>query len=329
MNIIVYTPDQSASWERCARPWHLLRKRLPSDTQITFVNSNSPVRFQATWDHAGFFDLAFFHRPFHPDVAQGIKAFKRLGVKIWVDYDDLLTAVPETNPAYSLYMNEHTQNAISSMLEDADILTASTQTLLENLDSPAPVKAVVPNGHDFSVFNTPRAFDPNGPKIVMWRGSESHRRDVMEFREPIEKAIKDNPDWKFYFVGMQPSMLKPMPNMRWVKPIERTVFEDGMALLKPRVMIVPLQDNLFNRCKSNIAAIHAVYAGAVPVVPDMDGWHCPGSSYYLDSVGFGMALNEAMGRDTYKSQERFDWLQSMSLEKMNEIRYKIVMEAIG
>ena len=326
MNILVYTPDTSASWERCARPWHLIQKKLPG-LKITFCTANSAVPFQATWDIAGFYDLAFLHRPFHPDVAQAARVMKRMGVKIWVDYDDLLPSVPWHNPSSRVYNAPQYQDAICEILDCADILTATTKTLLDLLNSPATIKEVVPNGHDFSVFNKPRAFDPNGPKNVMWRGSDTHRRDLLTFRDPIEKAIQDNPDWKFLFVGMRPDVLKHRDNMVWVPPIERTVFEDGLASLKPRVMMVPLEDTEFNRCKSNIAAIHGVYAGAIPFSPCWeDGWMIPGSVNYGTPEDFGLMLDVAMAGNTpwNNPEVRMEWLRSMSLEKANEKRIEIL-----
>lgn len=326
MNVLVYTPDMSASWERCARPWHLIRKKMP-ELNITFVTSNSALPLSAEWDQIGFFDVAFLHRPFHPDVAHAVTVMKRMGVKVWLDYDDLLTDVPWHNRTYDVYSSQGIQNAMYSMLEQADILTTTTQLLMDRLPSSAPVKVVVPNGHDFNVFNKPRSFDPNGPKHVVWRGSETHRGDLRAFRDPIEKAIKDNPDWKFYFVGMKPDMFTPRDNIKWVRPIERSGFEDGLAQLKPRVMIVPLEDNDFNRCKSNIAAQHAVYAGAVPIVPDWQDWHLPWSFHYDVPESFGLALKSAMDineSDTPKGDMNINWLEYQSLEKMNEKRIEII-----
>ena len=45
---------------------------------------------------------------------------------------------------------------------------------------------------------------------------------------------------------------------------------------------MPLVDNTFNRCKSNISVLEAAYCGAVPLVPEGAGWTAPGVETYTN-----------------------------------------------
>jgi hypothetical protein len=64
--------------------------------------------------------------------------------------------------------------------------------------------------------------------------------------------------------------------------------------MKPWTHIVPLTDNPFNRAKSNISALEAIYAGAIPIVPDWEEWQIPGAMRYNSFESFGETVKTAM-----------------------------------
>jgi hypothetical protein len=109
------------------------------------------------------------------------------------------------------------------------------------------------------------------------------------------------------------------------------------------VHIVPLRDNAFNRCRSNLAWIEATCAGAVVIAPDWEEWRRPGIMNYTDAEGFrrtlrGVMEQYAMGlvKKTDERQEHFNVEMSrayieqhLQLDKVNEARWGIINGMIG
>lgn len=332
--ILVYAPDNDpTSFYRAARPWHLIAKKLGPEYEIKYVSSKSGLPLPGTWDQAGFFDLVFLQRPFHPDLITATANFKRMGAKVWIDEDDLQTNVPASHNAFYSYMIEPTQNTIRTCLKMADVVTVTTDYLGEQLKQFTKAKIVtVPNAFDLDTFPKPE-LNPKG-KTILWRGSApAHLSDLLMVRHELWGTMKDNPDWTLYFLGIYPWWYEELdgcpgvlPNMRYV-PHTPTLYE-YMALLtqlNPAIWIVPLFDNPFARSRSNLAWLESSWVGAKTVAMGWDEWKKP---------GIGYNLKEAIGNHGLKNnldaQRGWDYIQeNLLLPKVNEKRLELIRELIG
>src|SRR6185295_502627 len=233
----------------------------------------------------------FMNRVFNEDHLKVCQLVKRLNKPLWLDYDDFLFDVPKDNPNYHTYMNEKAHTCLIGILSLADTVSVSTRTLKALYEKEIDVG----NGQTITlaknVICIPNAYDPkfhgaqvssNGNKLITWRGSKTHERDLMEFADPIIQFMKENKDWKIEFLGYNPWQITEQIDHSQVshsKSREPFEYMDYLKHLNPSIHIVPLHDSLFNRSKSNIAWIEATCAGAMVIAPDWDGWINTGYNY--------------------------------------------------
>ena len=106
--------------------------------------------------------------------------------------------------------------------------------------------------------------------------------------------------------------------------------------LKPHFVVFPLEDNTFNKCKSNIAAIEATVAGAVCIAPEYmpeflkiaDGYKTVSE---LENLLFNISDSKAVlgfTRSTYKDQKTYIET-NLRLSEINKIRIRIAAEITG
>ncbi len=298
-------------------------------------------------------DAVFFQRPALDDRVAAVKMCKLNGKKVWIDYDDNLHAIPLCNRRYPTYGHPQIQHNIATMAAMADVLTVTTEHLADsfrklivqfpkdNVFNTDPAKVVIiPNAYDPEIQpNLAKAKKPRN-KLVLWRGSDSHCKDLMLHTDEICSVIGANPDWKFEFLG-EPfwwtieaiqKIAKPqtVAVTRAMDPIEYFHYLDRQA---PALMIVPLEDIAFNRSKSNIAWIEATAAGAVTLAPAWVEWSRPGVITYNDAKDFGSKLQGFLSgqydADLLWRQSRDYIVAERMLAQVNDARRKILQKIAG
>lgn len=87
-----------------------------------------------------------------------------------------------------------------------------------------------------------------------------------------------------------------------------------------------MHDNLFNRCKSNIAAIEGSFAGAISIVPDW--WDIPCTLKYSNPDEYYEALRLVLSgeidiqAENEKSWEFIEYY--LFLSKVNKLRVELI-----
>ncbi len=199
------------------------------------------------------------------------------GKPVWCDYDDYLFGLPTSNPAWQEFNSPSIQLTIAACLREATLVTVSTKALAD-----AYGKHVI---REYPVLSNALMFKPvptpGSSKTLVWRGSPTHAGDIAHFAGQI--AAGKPKDWAFEAFGAMPWPLLDafMPGTGMHTTKSRPLYEYFKLLCdaKARVGVVPLQDCVFNRCKSNIAALEMLAAGVYPVVPDWEEWRGLGASY--------------------------------------------------
>jgi hypothetical protein len=96
--------------------------------------------------------------------------------------------------------------------------------------------------------------------------------------------------------------------------------------MAPACLHVPLADNMFNRAKSNIAAIEGGFAGAVCVCPNW--WNLPGTLSYNDGPSYYQAIKSVITGEIDKiAYNRILWeyvMDELPLSKINVLRLQII-----
>lgn len=272
---------------------------------------------ETTWASVAQVDAVFIQRPFDFAIPKIIDMHHDQGKGVWVDFDDDLFSVPFSNPTYKLYSDTKRQNAIMSAIAKADIVTVSTEALKTKFQKILTSVAegnpndktlelshrkieIIPNAYN-AQFMGPLEKTEKQRKVVLWRGSSTHDKDLMEYTAAIGNVMEKHPEFTYTFIGSpfwwsieQFSSIKGMNdnNIQIAGALDVIEFLRFMKELRPALVIVPLHDCEFNRAKSNIAWIEATMAGAVCLAPDWPEWKRPGVLNYKDQTDFARIMDQ-------------------------------------
>lgn len=332
--LVMNDAKTGCAWWRGIGPWSSLVKSGFLDDygfDVEFGNDFDWAQIRAA--HA-----VFLLRPSTPQELRVIKQAKWFGTKVWLDYDDDLFSVPPENPSSYVYSSPKTQSVVEECLRLADLVTFSTPFLMEKMKSYCPNAScsVVRNGYD-SIIEYHRQPLPSGAvsPVVLWRGSNTHHKDLNDFEEQIVHLANSKPELLWLFIGVKPWFHDQIKNSHSVMDnLSITDYFETLASVHALVGIVPLTDNDFNRGKSNIAAMELGSTGASIVCPDWDEWKIPGVFQYGNcphttdtfSKAFEKALADAKGTRGGHLAMMGYFKDQCSVRELNKFRTGIIFE---
>lgn len=323
LNLLTIIPDShdSTSFYRGIGPLAELRKQMP-------LNIIQPS--QIYWDTLKLADAIFLQRPFavnHLSIAQMARS---QNLPVWIDYDDDLLNVPQHNPCAQFY-GKDAQEIIAKICKIASVISVSTEQCKAVYSQFNDKIITIPNAFDNQLFDfNLEQSDTNFS--VLWRGSKTHALDLNIAAEGCIQAAKKFPKLHWIFFGDTPWFAHYMPNFANITimpPIDPIEYFQTIKILKPRYMIVPLEDNAFNCAKSNIAWIEGTYAGSAILAPNFDEWKRPGIENYQNftaSLLSWLEKDETYLREQNKLSKHFI-AQKLLLTKVNVLR-KTLLEGI-
>jgi hypothetical protein len=271
-------------------PLHYLAKNSNDEIQLIYKTMDQGI----SWVDVMGVDIVFLHRPCQKNDVTLMQIAHDCNVPVWIDYDDWLFELPGWNPHAHVYNNPTLQNNVAHCLATADIVSCTTQALYEKFKLVNPNVVILPNAYRSDLFHYRKeALEPRD-NIIYWRGSNTHEGDLLSVREGFKGL-----GGVTHFIGtsswMLLSGLDPM-KYRVTGALDLLSFNRHIYQIKPKVMAFPLVDCLFNRCKSNIAYLEALHAGAICVAPDLPEWRRVGVVTYKphDSDSFRDAINQTL-----------------------------------
>ena len=271
-------------------PLTYLAKKSNNYISITVANPSLGV----AWPDILQYDLVFCHRPCRGDDLTILKIAHNCGVPVWVDYDDWLFDIPGWNPNAGYYNDMGVQNIMAHCIASADLVSCTTFELYNKFKQVNPNTVIIPNAYRSDLFPyRAKTLEPRQP-ISYWRGTNTHDADLLSVRDGFQQL-----NGKTIFMGGSSwLLLSGMPKDSYHIMNSRDLFAFNRSIydMRPKVMVFPLVDCFFNRCKSNIAYIEAMHAGALCVAPDMPEWKREGVITYIphDSNSFRDAVNHAL-----------------------------------
>lgn len=280
-------------------------------------------------DYAGY-DVAVFQRPFIKPHLSTINMLKLMGVKVILDYDDDVLNLPIHNPYYHNYKNN--EDNIRLIMAAADHIWVSTPSLRDEVSKYNKSVEVVPNAHNDYLFpvKNKKKFDASSKKVA-YRGGSTHEVDVYSYINDWEKVINGNQSYEFYFIGSRFPFLESKCGDNYVI-IPGTHILDyfrNFHMLNPNIFIYTLEENQFNRGKSNISWIEATYSGAAVLAPEFhQEFIKPGI------LNFGKSFVQQFNsiKDNPKklqemNEESWDYIQNkLLLSTINHQRYNSLYE---
>ena len=312
-------PTDAISFYRAAGPLRRLRQSHPEFdyTQIDTIN----------WSILAQFDKIFLHRGYTPEHAQVAMIAKKWGIPLIGDYDDYLFDLDSDNPAKQIF-----DNAASDVLKctlAADLTFVTTEHLKKLLKKQGAKNIVVaPNAYDSRLFPYAKK-KKEKLKICLWRGSNTHNKDLLSVLPGLERLFKTFPDWQFVFVASNPSWMfrHSHNNVHHVNSRDIMEYMHMIWEMAPSVMYHPLFESDFNKAKSMCSWLEATHAGAAFVAPNFDEFTRPGITNYkandpesfFESMKALLSDPKTIDDNAKLSASHIE--KHLSLDVVNEIRW--------
>ena len=181
---------------------------------------------------------------------QLLRAYRKTNPNLFTiqTVDDLFHDLPQKHHLHNYHQREGYVRMREAM-SLCDRVIVSTQPLVEVYGDYCRDVRVMPNCLDDRVwgqfYKTPA---PRERLRVGWAGAAQHLGDLEMIGEVVAR-FKDEVDW--IFMGMCPDSLRPY--IKEYHPFVSYVdYPAKLASLDLDIAIAPLEDNPFNRCKSNL-----------------------------------------------------------------------------
>jgi len=192
------------------------------------------------------------------------------GKPVIYETDDLLVEVPATNP--------HQRGAdaakpyILDLIAKAAAVTVSTEEMKRAFAPHHRHIHVLPNLLDDRLWTVPLPVKPSGsPVVIGYAGTPDHKADLALLEEVLERiAAKYGSRVAFRFMGCDTERIKRLPGFSAItfepgyENYARTIQKAGID-----IGLVPLEDNRFNRCKSNIKWLEYSACGIAGIYADL------------------------------------------------------------
>jgi len=305
-------------------------------------------------------DVVVFNR--HYDVDAGtlrnlILYAKANGKKVIYETDDLLTGVDPANPAYQAVSKNIQQ--VMTMLTHADVCTTTGEALRQELLKGNRNVKILPNCMNKDEWKLRKG--KNKKVRVGWAGGSSHIKDLLLVADAI-RDLKKEIDFEFVIFGLVPAKwkdyikslkekhkkqieekekegFKDIQPAEWVKKMfeldEKLNFDfehhpfvplkeynKKLSDLNLDIGICPLEDTLFNRCKSAIKFYEYAMVGtmtlASKVTPYQEEVNCCVKNRYDKWKNKLKYLIENEEVRNFLAQEQREWVL-----KNREIRSNI------
>lgn len=276
-------------------------------------------------------DILFLERPDTPEFLKVGQIAKDMGIKLWIDFDDNLFCLPETNPHAHFYNNRNTQKNIIKNLEIADIISVATSAIRREFNSLIDTKIeVIPNAHND--YNFPFEYNLSDRNIIIWRGSNTHRGDLLAYSKQIFD-IANKSKWNWEFIGRDLWYITDNIQRKNIIPeLNLSIYFRTIKNMNPAIYIVPLEFNNFNLAKSNCGWLEMTYAGAVTLAPNMTEWERPGIVTYNDAEDFKFKLEMLMNDSELRRrnyEKSFEYIkETLLLSIINKKREDIINKSI-
>lgn len=218
------------------------------------------------------------------------KAFEKTKTKLIYEVDDVVFAedIPLYNKNRTAFTSPEIQNSIKEILSMMDEITVTSEYFRDYLIAKTGIKCVtsVPNylmkwwfDRYYNLGTLVKQYDKNKKKPIVAIFASGTHVDIAnranqqdDFAGVIQHIIKTRTEFNWHFYGSYPLTLRPFIDngeMKFFKWAPLPSFPEAMANSGAQVTFAALQDNNFNRCKSNIKLIESGALGLPCICPDM------------------------------------------------------------
>lgn len=310
-----FSMSDACAWYRNSGITHHLSKITGHNITVAKYEDVSPI----SWGLIVQYDIIFMQNPIGKHSAILCRQIKECGKKCWIDYDDNYFCLNEENDKYEQYSTEESKNSLISILKNADVVSVPTEYLRQCFTEFNPNIWVIPNAHNDFILKR-EALKPR-TKTVFWRGGQSHKYDLLFHSQAMNQLATEFQDWNFMYMGYMVWHLTKNQNNKHVSGTDIILYYKTLLNICPSIMHVPLDDNVFNHCKSNIAFLEGSYAGALSIVPSY--WNLPNTLMYSNQQEYFDCMHAALSGEVdieKYAKDSWDFVQEYFL--LSKINYK-------
>lgn len=233
------------------------------------------------------------------------------------ELDDYLGEIPKES-FHAGFMPPDIAKRVADGIAFCDRVTTTTEPLAEWLRSlGARDVRVVPNGLPQQRLRERKQRE--GRLRVGWAGGISHKGDLEILRHAMAE-IGEAVEW--VFMGMRPE--NPPCRVEFRDGMAAHAYMDGIAALDLDLMLAPLEDNPFNRCKSNLRLVEAGAVCAAVIAQALPPYHVdspPVFGYAESPSDWAEQIKRFIGAPVERRQKSADRLRdwvgnNYTLEKL-------------
>lgn len=262
---------------------------------------------------------------------------KDCGFKLIYEIDDIVFRedIPDFNRNKDAFTSDEIRNSIMDIMNMCDEITVTCPFMRDYFKEKTGNNnvTVIPNyllkwwfDRYYNISDLVKAYDRNQKKPVISIFASGTHVDVTnrtgqndDFSAVVDAVIKTRKNYKWQFYGCYPLPLKPFIDSGEILFRDWTQLPDFpgvMASSGTQLTFAALQDNNFNRAKSNIKLIEAGALGLPCVCPDMVTYKDASSKYktgdeFIDQIKYALKDHDRytrMCKEARKYSEKF-WLE--------------------
>jgi O-antigen biosynthesis protein len=186
------------------------------------------------------------------------------------ELDDYLPNIP-IKSVHRAHMPKDVVKSLRKGLTFVDRFTVSTDELANAYQGMHPLMHVVNNYLPVPLWGDLQPARRQGKKPrVGWAGGASHTGDL-ELIASVVQALANEVEWVFF--GMCPDKLRPFVH-EFYEGVPIGHYPSKLASLNLDLALAPLEQNIFNQCKSNLRLLEYGICGFPVICTDIAPYRC-------------------------------------------------------
>jgi O-antigen biosynthesis protein len=216
---------------------------------------------------------------------------EKMGFRLIYEIDDIIfhEDIPHYNKFRSAFVDPKIRETAQAIMSLCDEITVTCDFMKEYYKAKTNHNniTVIPNyipkfwmGNHYNEKEVSRNFDKNRKKPrILYPGSGAHFdvdgrvNNQDDFGHVIDTVIKTRKKYQWVFLGAYPMPLKQYitsGEIEFIPWMPLYDYPNAIKNIKPNILVAPLQDNTFNRAKSDLKYIEACAYGIPAICQDID-----------------------------------------------------------
>ena len=231
-------------------------------------------------------DIVILQKQTNQKALPFVQYAKNKGKKIVTEVDDDYFNIPSWNPAYKYYHGRGEE--LVRFYKMSDAMTVTTEHLKKEMSKYNDNVHCLPNSLDITSLDKLKDLEESekfnhikyltndqknisleeadkmmeGKTIIGWGGSPTHLRDLQQATPALIKLCSENKDVMVIMMACSTDELMqsiPIDQMLLVNPVPIFLYSKNLHVQKWDIGICPIEDNVFNRSKSNLKYLEFSY----------------------------------------------------------------------